>query len=540
MDKIINFVKQVGKFLFHYKFTIVCLLYLCLVTFLAVSTPMEPYPGKPAIFNALSFVLIFILLAKIKNKKLGIILTIFISIWISFDAFFAFQYKSVVTLGIMASIIETNSLEAKEALGLALIPAIIIISITTSLIFLSKKELSKVSFPTKYILLSLLLYWFLFMPAIFGRKMYVNEVWRGAFKIHPLTSIQTIYSKHFPIIYSDFFTFLAYQREMYELREYNKFERLLPSSISLSDSLETPQTIFFILGESSKKDHYSLYGYPVSTTPFLDSLNLYSEQFGYYEGIAPATFTREALRIIFSFETPINKKPFFKEKNLLDLAHSAGYETLWISNQPQREFDGGYIDLITSTAMNRYFMEEPYDDLDLVAYADSLYNPSKKQFFVLHLAGSHLTYSSKYDKLDLEAIPGDDNNFTIQYDRTIHHTDRVLCDAYHLMERGKSSALIYFPDHGEIIGVGHGLKREGTDIFDIPIITINNSPLDIDKIISNYQMPESKLINTSSAIYFISELMGYEVADSTYKKVLEDSKFILHADATVCDYESLK
>lgn len=440
----------------------------------------------------------------------------------------------------MASIFETNVTEAKEALGLAAPMAILTFAITTLLLFLSKKELREVKFSAKKTAILLLIYCLLFIPGILYRKLSVNEVWMGSFKSHPLTTAQSLISAHFPLIYGDILTVAAYKNEMYQFKKYKTEERNLPEGIVLENSSETPDKIFLILGESSYRDHYSLYGYPIKTTPFLDSLaNETASDLKYYNGLAPATFTRDALRIILTFATPADKQPFFKEKNLLDLAHDAGYETIWASNQSRVELDGSYIGLISSGANHTYFPDEPYDDLNLVSYINGVYDAGKKQFFILHMVGSHLTYSTRYDESDKKAIPGDDKDHTVQYDRTIHHTDRVLRNAYTIMKQDSSSVLCYFPDHSEIIGVGHGFMHAGTEQFDIPFITINNSRIPVDSIIGKYIDKETHFINTSTAIYSLSEIMGYSVSSGNINNALTNGKYILHADGNVYLYKDI-
>lgn len=540
MSKITDFAQRSGEFLIRYKYTIICLIYLCVVSALATSKTLDHGFSKPAIANALSFILIINLLAKIKNNAVSAVVTTIFSILISFDAYFAFVYKSIIGLGIMASIFETNSSEAKEALSIAAPVAIVVFAVTTILLFLSKKELREVKFSAKKTLIVLLAYLIIFIPGILYRKLSVNQVWMGSFKSHPLTTAQNLISSHFPIIYGDILTLATYKNEMYQLKKYQTEKRILPEGITLSDTTNIPQKIFLILGESSYRKHYSLYGYPVKTTPFLDSLNNEPEaDMKYYNGLAPATFTRDALRIILTFATPADKQPFFTQKSLLDMAHAAGYETIWASNQSRMELDGSYIGLISSNAESTYFPDQPYDDLNLASYANEVYDPDKKQLYILHLVGSHLTYSARYDNIDREAIPGNDKDHTVQYDRTIHHTDRVLRNVYNIMQRDTTSVLCYFPDHSEIIGVGHGFMYPGTEQFDIPVITINNSIIPVDSIIGKYVNSENGLINTNCAIYFLSEIMGYTVSDDNTKKALSDSRYVLHADGNLYRFEDI-
>ncbi|WP_255491442.1 sulfatase-like hydrolase/transferase [Dysgonomonas sp. ZJ279] len=535
---IIDFVKKIPGFIFKYKFTILCLLYFCIISILATYSNLEGRISKPAIATALSFFFILNIIAKMKYSS---IFSVVFAILISIDSYFAFVYSTSITSGILGSIFETNAAEAKEVLTDALFKAIIILGITLLLIFQSKKELKPINFSIKKSLAVFLIYSCLFIPGILYRKITINEVRMGDFAMFPLNTVQLLTAQHFPLIYNDCVTYLVYRDEMSKLNSYKTSERVLPEGIVLENTELAPEKIYYIIGESSWRNHYSLYGYSKKTTPFLDSLNAASpNNIKYYDGIAPAPFTRDATRILLSFATPTDINPFFREKSIIDLAHHAGYETLWISNQAQLDFNGSYIGYVAMNANYNFFNTKTSEnDLDLLPVIADRKKQGKKQFIIIHLTGSHLSYSERFDEIDVAAIAGGNDQIT-QYDRTIHHTDRVLRGIYNEMQKDSCSVLYYIPDHSEIIGLGHGFPNQGTSQFEVPIIVINNKAAEIETIVDKYIDPETSLINGSSSIYILSEYLGYSVSKENVEKSIIDGRYILHGDGKIYKYDTVK
>ncbi|WP_179854731.1 sulfatase-like hydrolase/transferase, partial [Gilliamella sp. wkB171] len=100
------------------------------------------------------------------------------------------------------------------------------------------------------------------------------------------------------------------------------------------------------------------------------------------------------------------------------------------------------------------------------------------------------------------------------YDRTIHHTDRVIKEIYTILkEKLDDFILIYTPDHGEIVNLGHGLLRKSKEFsnqFEIPLMiysSYDNYPCQETESYRN----ENKMINTSNLVYLLSNLLGYSV-----------------------------
>ncbi|MDU1891733.1 MAG: phosphoethanolamine transferase [Dysgonomonas sp.] len=532
MSKITDYIKWFGKFVYKYKFTILCLSYFCTISVLALYIV-----SKPALINALSFILILNILAK---TKYSLWLSIILSLFVSFDAYFAFVYSNQVSIGTMASIFETNTSEAIGVMSEAILPALGVLFASTFLILMSQRELKTSKLSRKASLILLLIYWIAIMPGIAYWKIKALK-YEDFIANFPVIGINSVIAANFPLVYIDISTFIAYQHEMQELRKFQNLEKKLPDGISFDKNKPSPQKIFFIIGESASSRHYSLYGYDKKTSPFLDSLaQIRPSELDKYEAFAPASITRDALRITLSFSTSLEIKPFFENYNLIDMANNAGYETIWISNQDKVGESDSYIGFIAANSTESFYEKAIVrDDLNLLEYINKSYKPEKKQFFVIHINGSHVPYNDRYDEIDVQSLQGNKSK-TLEYDRSIHHTDRLLREIYKIMKKEDSSLLYYFSDHAELVeNGGHGVFVLDQHLFDIPLVTINNKTIVTDSIFSKYIDTETSKINSSNSTYIMSEIMGYNVQDGNINKAVQDGKYIYHVDKNTYLYKDM-
>jgi len=515
-----------------YRCTFLCLLYLLIITFLG-GDHLFSITTIVAMFSSFSILVILNILSKFKYSFLFTILLIII---VSFDAFFSLSYNTYITLPILSSVFDTDMNEATEAFGQYSMRIVLIIIITSFLVIKAQKELTFFPFSKLKSSLCLIVYFVLFIPIVAGYKLDKNkkEDANHFHRIDPILAAEPLVKAVFPVVYGDVFTYGVYKYEKYRIEEYIKNIRILPNDIALDESRRKPAKIYFVIGETARRDHFSLYGYNVKTTPFLDSLyNLESVDFNFYQGLAPAPITREALRIVLSFASPLDASSLFEYKNVVELAKDAGYETLWISNQDAVGVSDGYVGFISSCADFRSFrdrMDEngKPEDLNLVEILKMKHLPDKNQMFFINLMGSHASYDARYDSIDRMSIEGE--GITVDYDRSIHHTDRVLMELYNVMEKDTSAVLCYFSDHGEVIGKGHILGSQQD--YRIPLFVISNDSVIVnaDNVMEKYINTKTGCINTTSCIYSVAEIMGYSVPEKYVTKTVSEGEYVLDKD----------
>lgn len=521
-DTVITFLKK-------YKITILCIIYLILIAAFSGERKLN-MTAIVATISCISFILVLNILAKFKYSLPFSVLFILI---IGFDAFFSFRYGTTMSMLIMGSLFETDFIEASEAVKQVIFIAIPLLAITSFLILYSQKELknSKLSVSKSAIILAI--YLLVFIPIISFVKIKRDTASQVFILLDPLLTVESMTKTIVPVFYGDFLTFGVYQYKKQQLISFSHIERGLPTGMTFSEKDSQPEKIYFIIGETARRDHFSLYGYDANkTTPFLDSLFLNKkDNVAFYEGVSPAPLTREALRIVLSFASPLDEKAFFEYKNLVELAKAAGYETLWISNQDKMGIGDGYVGFVSSMADFKSYRDRMVDgkleDLNLVEIVKKHSVPNRKQIFFIHLVGSHSAYDQRYDDIDKQQIPG--NDIKTHYDRSIHHTDRVLHKIYDLMQANDDNALMYyFSDHGEVIGKGHAMGWQQDYRVPLLAITTDSCSVDSKQIIEKYRDQESGLINTLSTIYIVAEMLGYNVPDSLTYKAVDNGKYVLN------------
>jgi glucan phosphoethanolaminetransferase (alkaline phosphatase superfamily) len=214
------------------------------------------------------------------------------------------------------------------------------------------------------------------------------------------------------------------------------------------------------------------------------------------------------------------------------MANLQNYNSIWISKNRESGPHSSKYSIIAK--LSNIFIEGLNDDLALPKQlVETNFQDNEKNFIVIHLAGSHKPYKLGYDELDILTLSNGD-----EYDLTIHHTDRVIKQIYMILkEKLDNFILIYTPDHGEIVNLGHGLLRQSKEFsnqFEIPLMmysTYDNYPcLEIE----NYRNP-AKMINTSNLVYLLSKLLGYSV---NIDQSFIENDLILSVDGQSYEYQT--
>lgn len=491
--------------------------------------------------GAVSLIFILHVLAK---TRYTLPLTILLGIIIIINAYFSFVLTTnFISLGIIASMIESDVSEAVTVLGGRILPILIIVVLTTSLIYLALRELKVSALKRRVSVLIVFFYAFSLLPVLTLRRILLTNL---RFQFHSLSLFYTqlVVNEYSPLLYGNVATLVSYVNEVSTLKQAFQNERKIKDGMTinteLSDSLKVSK-IYLVVGESATRAHMSLYDYSVKTTPFLDSLSYVdSVNMSYYYALTGATLTRNSVPMILGTSSAHDRTAFSREKTLLDLANESGYETFWLSNQPRVDsWDiqmGSFISRLSQMSQNLRHLSPAYgEDFDVLSALKEVHEETDRpQLFVLHITGSHETYSDRYDEIDEDAINGE--GVVVDYDRSIYHTDRFLQRLYNeVMSKDQSSLLIYMSDHGEDIGVGHGFTMTKTQ-FKVPLVTINNSLYSIDSVVAKYldqQVWEAETeynINTGSIMYIVSDVLGYTISDDLVEQVIDDGRSVYHRD----------
>ncbi|MEI7037202.1 phosphoethanolamine transferase [Fulvimonas yonginensis] len=243
------------------------------------------------------------------------------------------------------------------------------------------------------------------------------------------------------------------------------------------------QIYVLVIGESSRSDHWQLFGYGRPTNPELshtghvipvtDMVSPWPMSIG---GV-PALLTRRPPQL--GLFQP------FEEQSVVGLMREAGFDTWWLSNQSP---SGDWNSPITVYAEEAQHLEwltlQKYDSSLPERLAEIVRETHGDLFVVLHTIGSHGNYDSRYPDAFKHFVPTvqdggplatDYQRVTNSYDNTVRYTDHVLSQTTDVLERTDAvTAMWYQSDHGETLPTatcamtehGHGFRYE----FPVPTL----------------------------------------------------------------------
>lgn len=315
-----------------------------------------------------------------------------------------------------------------------------------------------------------------------------------------------------------------------DLRDYKKSLKLEFSKADI------PQYIVLVLGESFSRSHSSLYGYEKETNPFLSILRDSSALCVYDNALAPATHTIPCVKSIMStykaeYRDSIN---WYECVSLPQVMSEIGYKTIWISNQsPSGVYDNvaaRYAQLCDTTIyVGNKYVGVGKTDLDAkvldVIREDHILNTNDNCFIVIHLMGSHSSYSnryplewSKFSSADYMRCLENQRQVLAEYDNSVLYNDFVVSEIFKILS-DKECISYYFSDHSldlfESSDNYFGYAKENNNLskkasLSIPYMIFgspsfrNNFPTEWYNIKSN----ASNTIYTEDTIQYIMDMLG--------------------------------
>lgn len=250
-------------------------------------------------------------------------------------------------------------------------------------------------------------------------------------------------------------------------------------SVSASSDEEL---VVFLVGETSRYDHWQLNGYERATSPRLAERG--REIISFDSCYSVSNLTAISVPMMLSRAEPATQELFFMEKSLPEAFQEAGYRTVWIADQ---SFTNEQLLRISSTCDASYYFEagsklqRSYMDTVLLPPLEHELQVAKghKEMIVIHSLGCHFKYSARYPatfcvfepdlkEKDIRSIIKDldlssgrlirdkvvlnevRELFVNSYDNAILYTDYFIDAVIRLLEQtGRPAVLVYVGDHGE-------------------------------------------------------------------------------------------
>lgn len=237
------------------------------------------------------------------------------------------------------------------------------------------------------------------------------------------------------------------------VREANRQEILLPDATIADDD---KAVMVLVIGESARRDHFSLYGYGRNTNPRLSQIAGLKA----YKANSSATYTTAGVKAILEYKDTGDLYEI-----LPNYLFRTGVDVIWRSSnwgQPPLHIDK----YLTSGDLGRqYDMDKNLDESLLPGLKETVSESEcGKVLIVLHTSTSHgPSYATRYPaefevfkpvstSVEMSKCPQD--QLMNAYDNTIVYTDYLLSsiiDTLSTLDDWKS-CMMYVSDHGESLG----------------------------------------------------------------------------------------
>ena len=275
--------------------------------------------------------------------------------------------------------------------------------------------------------------------------------------------------------------YTEYQQQLGHMQELLEQNRQLPPLANLVDTnAGRPTTLVLVIGESTNRQHMSLYGYHRQTTPRLDGMR---DQLRVFRNVvSPRPYTIEALQQILTFADQEHPDLHLDTPSLLNMMKQAGYKTFWITNQQTLTKRNTMLTSFSQQTDEQYYLNNnrdqnarSYDDQVLDPLRRVLDDPALKKLIVVHLLGTHMRYEFRYPEeatvfRDKQGLPdwadARQTDFINQYDNAVRFQDKVLAELIDtLAAKDGATMMTYLSDHGEDVfdSAGHDVigRNEG-------------------------------------------------------------------------------
>jgi glucan phosphoethanolaminetransferase (alkaline phosphatase superfamily) len=296
---------------------------------------------------------------------------------------------------------------------------------------------------------------------------------------------------------------------------------------------QSPELYVLVVGESSRRHNWELYGYGRDTNPRLAKMeNLVV----FRDVVTQAAVTRMSVPLILTRGSIEDEQRAMRERSIVSLFHEAGFATHWLSTQQRDPFTGA-INRYPKEADSARFFERRHDGVLVDALRELLAEDGageQKMFVVIHTLGSHFTLTSRYprdfarfpDGLESSFLPdgnsgwSDREHLVNAYDNTVLYTDHVLAELIGVLQKRPGiKGLFYVSDHGD------NLRDDARDLFghyhnneyDLPIPMLfwysdeyaRSYPEKLEIARANSSRP----LNTRAVFYSLSDLAAIRLDD---------------------------
>ena len=442
--------------------------------------------------NFFVFYLIFFL-----SRRIGKFLLIVFFLLNSMAVYFINTYSVIIDESMIGNVFNTNYEESSSFFSFKMIFYILVLGVLPS-IYIFRAKIIRVPFK-QFLITSSLTFLFILTLAFANST---NWLWidKNSKKLGGL-AMPWSYSVNASLFY------------FHKFKE-NEKEILLPNA-TIKDSVKS--VFVLVIGESARRENFSLYGYAKNTNPLLSKQpNLY-----HFDATSSATYTTAGVKSILEHTETSDLYeilPNYLYRNDVDVIWKS---TNW--GEPPIHIK----DYKNKDALQKDCKGEGcnYDEVLLDGLKEQIEtSPKNKILIVLHTSTSHgPTYSKKYPP-SFETFKPVCNSVELgncsqaelvnAYDNTIVYTDYILNKLIDDLAQLKTykSAMIFVSDHGESLGEKnlymHGLPlsiapKEQYEIPFIVWVSDSSTQLKPNTVLSQHHVFHSVMhfLNVQSPVY---------------------------------------
>ena len=304
-----------------------------------------------------------------------------------------------------------------------------------------------------------------------------------------------------------------------------------------------PQVHVIIIGESTNRKHFSLYGqYYRNTTPKLESIR--DELVVYNDVISPHSSTTASLIKVLT-KNNYEKQYGTQNSSIIQLLNEAGYKTYWFSNQrPLDMWSTKVTKLAKASDSLKFFNSEhtslatQHDQVLVEALKGFSLLKNDKLVIFLHLLGTHADYLNRYPKSfsTFKAPVANRTNrqskFINEYDNAVVYNDHIVSEIINVAKKRQFSSVLYFSDHGEEIYDeinfhGHVADTEvdsklTKNIFEIPFLIWRSEKMQNRKDL--FFEPKRRYM-TDDLFHSLAHLLGISAKEVDLKRSIFSHSF---------------
>lgn len=231
--------------------------------------------------------------------------------------------------------------------------------------------------------------------------------------------------------------------------------------------------VIFVIGESYIRQHASLYGYPLNTTPFFLAEQANGRLVAFTDAVSPYNLTTQVIRNLMSCNSISNDEHWSQQPPLTAVFRACGYNVEMYDNQKDFHLAATFSFALNTFLYHPRMAELCYDETNdrvfdydgqLIDYYRSRpHAASARHLTVFHLVGQHVQAKNRYPRTDprfcrftADSLAWRHEPWLTQrkrqeiahYDNATRYNDYVLQQIAQLYP-DEPTVMVYLSDHGE-------------------------------------------------------------------------------------------